>query len=111
VNEWAADFGENACSRDTVHIVLSTPKGSDPDQVRDTVREFLAKELQSHHPYVFALHDDTDKPQVHVAVKMKGESGKKLDPRKANLDRMRKRFAEICRSKGINSLSQNLCCV
>ena len=63
VDEWAADFCDNARSRDTVYIVLSTPEGSDPEQVE--------------------------------------ENGKKLDPRKADLDRMRKRFAEICRSKGI----------
>ncbi len=64
-------------------------------------REFLAKEFQGNHPYVFALHEDTGKPHVNVSIKMKGEDGKKLDPRKADLDCMRKRFAEICRTKGI----------
>jgi hypothetical protein len=101
VDDWAADFGDNARSRDTVHMVLSTLEGTDPEQVKEAAREFLAKEFQGNHPYVFALHEDTGKPHVHVAVKMKGEDGKKLDPRKADLDRMRKRFAEICRSKGI----------
>ena len=78
--------------REVFNIVLSMPGGTPADQVRDAAKAF-AKETFEGHKYVFALHDDTDSPHVHLAVRAERMDGYRLNPRKADLQRWRERFA------------------
>lgn len=102
INNWSSDFGKRIDSRDTVHLVLSTPPGSDRESALKAAKEFLAKEFkENHHDYLFVAHNDTNHPHVHAVIKMVSHLGNKLDPRKAYLNRVRQDYAEICRSHGI----------
>jgi hypothetical protein len=102
IDGWSAEFGKRVSSRDTIHLVLSTPPGTNSQQAYLAGKEFLEKEYKySMHEYLFLLHNDTDHPHVHVVVKMVSRLGNKLDPRRAYLRRVRQEYAKICRSYGI----------
>jgi hypothetical protein len=52
---------------------------------------------------VFALHTDEPHPHVHLTVKMLGFDGKRLNPRKADLQAWRESFAQEMRDQGIDA--------
>jgi type IV secretory pathway VirD2 relaxase len=66
--------------------MLSMPAGTDPLKVQGAVRQFGREAFGGRFDYVFALHTDVDHPHVHMAVRSLGEGGKRLNPRKADLD-------------------------
>ena len=92
------------------HLVLSMPEGTDELGVKRAVRDFAAKELDGHF-YVMAQHTfDTDPdpepskhPHVHVIVKVRSEEGRRLNPRKDDLQRWRETYAQALRDHGIEA--------
>ena len=50
---------------------------------------------------MFVAHNDTDHPHIHAVIKMVSNRGKKLDPRKAYLHYIRRKFSEFCCENGI----------
>ncbi len=99
---WSEDFGDDPRSRNTMHLVLSTPPGTIRDNALKAAKEFLEREYKAGgHEYLFVAHNDTDHPHVHAVVKMVSSYGNKLNPRKAYLNRVRQCFAEVCRSHGM----------
>jgi Relaxase/Mobilisation nuclease domain len=90
--------------KEAFNIVLSMPKGTTPELVLDSVRAF-AKETFEGHKYVFVLHDDTDSPHVHLAVRAERNDGQRLNPRKADLQRWRERFAARLQDRGISAVA------
>lgn len=90
--------------REAFNIILSMPAGTPSDKVRDAAREFLQDEFGDRHRYCFTLHTDTDKPHVHACVLAAPlTKGKRLNPRKADLQRWREGFAEQLRQRGIDA--------
>ena len=90
--------------REAFNIILSMPAGTLPDKVREAAREFLEEEFGGKHRYCFTLHTDTDKPHVHACVQaVPLRKGKRLNPRKADLQRWREGFAEQLRQQGIDA--------
>ena len=65
-------------------------------------REFASEELAGH-KYVMVLHDHQTNPHVHISVRAESESGRRLNPRKADLHRWRETFAERLRGWGIDA--------
>lgn len=102
LNDWRK-FGipENSEKREALNLVLSMPPGTDPKAVKDAAREF-AKEQFKGHQYVFVLHTDEPHPHVHLAVSMRDELGKRMNPRKNDLFHWRVRFAEKMREQGVD---------
>jgi hypothetical protein len=90
--------------KEAFNIVLSMPAGTDAVRVLDSARAF-AKETFEGHKYVFALHDDTDSPHVHLAVRAERSDGKRLNPRKADLQKWRERFASQLQDRGISAVA------
>ena len=90
--------------KEAFNIVLSMPAGTDAKLVLDSVRAF-AKETFEGHKYVFVLHDDTDSPHVHLAVRAERNDGHRLNPRKANLQQWRERFAARLQDRGISAVA------
>lgn len=101
LDEWAMDFGDRKNSRDTVNIVLSSPRGSDVEAVRAAVRDFAQKNFGQTNDYLFAIHDDTNNPHGHLAVKMRGYDGEKLNPGRKDLREWRASYAESLRAVGV----------
>jgi len=88
--------------REAFNIVLSMPRGTDPQFVLRAAREFTKAELADHR-YVMVLHDHQANPHVHLSVRAESRHGKRLNPRKADLHRWRETFAEKLRSYGIRA--------
>jgi len=104
--EWGQDFGDSKRrngQRDTLHMVLSMPEGTDPESVRNAARAFAQETFGQNHEYVFALHTDEPHPHVHLTVKMPGFDGKRLNPRKADLRHWREGFAQAMREQGVEA--------
>lgn len=82
-------------------IILSMPAGSDALTVRDAASAFAADVFAGRHDYVFTLHTDTPRPHVHLSVCSRGRAGDRLNPKKADLDHWRQRFAQALRDRGL----------
>lgn len=112
--DWSKDFGKaqryvNAAQsknqRDTMHVMLSMPEMTDPEAVKIAVREFSKTTFGQNHEYVFALHTDVKHPHCHVTVKCQGFDGKRLNPRKADLQQWRETFAEKLCQQGVDAVA------
>lgn len=94
---------DQGTKRETFNIVLSMPPGTDRLGVHNAVRDFAREEFGGKFDYVFVSHDDTDHPHAHLAVKAQGYDARRLNPRKADLQRWRRSFAEKLRERGIEA--------
>lgn len=116
VDAYGYPIPEEGEVRDSFNIVLSMPKGTDvvalKRALKRAVREFAAAEFE-HHQYVMAMHTwDTDPdpnpsphPHVHLAVKARSDTGVRLNPRKADLQRWRETFVQTLRANGIEAVA------
>ena len=93
---------ERSDRREAFNVMLSMPRGTDPSTVQRAAREFAQAELAGHR-YVMVLHDHQANPHVHLSVRAESTLGKRLNPRKADLQRWRETFAERLRSWGIDA--------
>jgi type IV secretory pathway VirD2 relaxase len=102
---WEDDAGlDDKRRRDgslSVNIILSMPAGTDAVAVTDSVRAFAIETFEYNHDYVFVQHLDDKHPHVHLTVRSLGHDGKRLNPRKADLQAWRERFAGELRLRGI----------
>ncbi|WP_426025058.1 relaxase/mobilization nuclease domain-containing protein [Brevundimonas sp. TSRC1-1] len=87
----------------SLSIVLSMPPGTDPFRMHDASRAFAARTFGETHPYVFAFHTDERHPHVHLTVRTLGHDGRKLNPRKADLEQWRQTFAAVLRDRGVEA--------
>lgn len=92
-------------TRITTSIVFSMPGTVNAEAVKDAVRALARQEFQGRHDYAMALHTDTHHPHVHLTLRTVGEDGRKLNLRKADLQRLRDTFAEKLRTRGIEAES------
>lgn len=105
-SDWKKDFSDGERrknQRDTMHMVLSMPEGTDSESVKRAVREFTKDTFGGKHEYVFVLHTDEPHPHCHVTVKCKGFDGTRLNPRKADLQQWREGFADKLRDQGVDA--------
>src|SRR5450432_4717042 len=93
---------ETSHRREAFNIMLSMPSGTDPLIVQRAAREFAQAELGGHR-YVMVLHDHQANPHVHLSVSAESRQGKRLNPRKADLQRWRETFAEKLRGWGVEA--------
>ncbi|CAN7309160.1 relaxase/mobilization nuclease domain-containing protein [Caballeronia sp. LjRoot34] len=106
VEEWRrGGWGIPAESRrrETFNILLSMPPGTDRQAVRDAAREFARIEFGDNHAYVFAAHNDEAHPHVHLSVQARGRDGRRLNPRKTDLQGWRETFAAQLRKHGVDA--------
>ena len=105
--DWAAmaalDRRRTVRTPTSLSVVLSMPASTDPLVLRDAVREFAGRTFGDRHDYVFVLHTDAGHPHVHLAVRALGDSGERLNPKKADLEAWRQTFAEALRDRGVEA--------
>ncbi|KLU20654.1 DNA polymerase [Caballeronia mineralivorans PML1(12)] len=94
---------EKSVRREVFNILLSMPPGTDRQAVRDAARDFACLEFGDGRAYVFAAHDDEAHPHVHLSVQVRGPDGRRLNPRKRDLQRWREQFAEQLRAHGVEA--------
>lgn len=105
VDQWrygGSRIDDEGHRREAFNIMLSMPAGTDAELLKKAAREFAQVELTGHR-YVMVLHEHQANPHVHLSVKAEGISGKRLNPRKADLQRWRETFAEKLRGWGIEA--------
>lgn len=107
-NEVAAMWGDPAYWRDNatvaaVSMIFSMPEGTDPAKVLASVRAVAQSEIEDEWDYVMALHTDTARPHVHLAVSARGDTGRRFNPRPHTLHHYRERFAEERRERGVSA--------
>lgn len=104
---WAAELalepGRRRDSPVSRSIVLSMPSGTDAIRLNDAARAFAREVFGDRFPYVFALHDEGRQPHVHLTVRVLGADGTRLNPRKADLEVWRQRFAQALRDRGVEA--------
>jgi hypothetical protein len=93
---------EGADRKEAFNIVFSMPEGTDPRALAEAVRATAGIEFAGHQ---WAMVQHFDEPQVHAHVTVKAEAldGRRLNPRKADLQRWRERFAHELRERGIEA--------
>lgn len=93
---------EEADTRLAFNIVFSMPEGTDERAVFAAVKATADIEFAGHQ---WAMGQHFDEPQVHchVSVKAEGMDGVRLNPRKADLQRWRERFAHELRERGVEA--------
>ncbi len=103
-DDWAVNIGsDKGQRRESFNIILSMPPGTDREKVTDAAREFAKEKFGENHQYVFATHKDEEHPHVHLIVKATGRDGTRLNPRKADLQDWRERFAKQLRFRGVEA--------
>lgn len=92
-------------SRDVMNLVVGSKEGADPQAVLRAAKAFASECFQGH-DWVMVLHEpNTDPkakedpeaskhPHVHIDVSMVDSMGKRLDPKKADLQHWREVWAE-----------------
>jgi hypothetical protein len=88
--------------REAFNVMLSMPRGTDPQILLRAAREFAKIELADHR-YVMVLHTHQANPHVHLSVKAESKHGERLNPRKDDLQRWRETFAERLREWGVDA--------
>src|ERR1700733_1776611 len=123
INDWAIDYGAvpgaphsrgevgtdgtRRQPRQAFNIVLSMPAGTPPPKGLQAVKKLAREEFAHQHRYAMALHAEEKgkhgmHPHVHLVVKAEHEyGGARLNPRKADLQRWRERFAEYLAELGV----------
>ena len=97
-----ADDARPVHRREAFNIMLSMPRGTDPQAVLRAARAFGIQEL-AEHKYVMVLHNHQANPHVHLSVRGESKLGRRLNPRKGDLARWRETFAEKLRDLGIDA--------
>ncbi|MGY4831824.1 relaxase/mobilization nuclease domain-containing protein (plasmid) [Sphaerotilaceae bacterium SBD11-9] len=103
IQSWRSELdngGKYPNRRDTAHIILSMPPGTDPTAVLEASRQFARKTFAENHEYVLALHTDEESPHVHLIVKALGFDGKRLHIDRERSQEMREVFADALRDQG-----------
>lgn len=104
---WADDAAlDNSRRRDgslSVNVILSMPAGTDEGAVKDAARAFAIETFGGNHDFVFVQHLEDKHPHVHLTVRSLGYNGRRLNPRKADLQVWRERFASELRLRGIEA--------
>ena len=101
-------IADDSHRREAFNIMFSMPPETDGEAVRGAVREVAQREF-ANHAYAFVLHepgaDDprTERPHVHLVVRAEGFDGRRLNPRKPDLQRWREAFAERLQERGIDA--------
>lgn len=104
---WIDDAAlDTACRRDgslSINVVLSMPAGTDAVAVKDAARAFAIITFAKNYDFVFVQHLEGKHPHVHLTVRSLGYDGKRLNPRKADLQVWREQFASELRLRGIEA--------
>jgi len=84
-------------------LMFSMPPGTQPDKVREAVRNFAREEFWGQHRYAFVLHTDEKHPHVHLMLKAVSEQGVRLNIKKSTLRHWRAEFARNLRLLGVRA--------
>ncbi|MEE9395684.1 MAG: relaxase/mobilization nuclease domain-containing protein [Methylococcales bacterium] len=100
--KWMEDEKGKSGKRLAMHMILSAPKGANPEKVKAAVRSFQEKTFENHDSF-FVIHTDTDYPHAHLMVKTRRYDGKKMHTQKGDYHQWRQDFAAELIVNGIQA--------
>ena len=95
-------MAEHAEHKQAFNIMFSMPEGTDERALYEAVRKTAEIEFEGHQ-WVMAQHFDQPQVHCHICVKAESIDGQRLNPRKADLQRWRERFAHELRERGVEA--------
>ncbi len=95
---------EDSHRKEAFHIIFSMPRETRPQALQEAVSETAAQLFEGYR-YAMVMHLDQGAPHVHVMVRAERLDGKRLNPRKADLDRWRATFARELQVRGIDAVA------
>ena len=103
-----AELDSRHASPDARRVILSMPRGTDPEIVLQAVRATARQLFEDNFDYVYALHTDEGKgksphPHVHLTIRAQGHDGTKLAFGPDDLLYMRRVFAAELRERGVDA--------
>ncbi|MEP6867158.1 MAG: hypothetical protein ABJA20_01445 [Novosphingobium sp.] len=103
-----AELDSRHASPDARRLILSMPRGTDPDIVLQAARATARQLFEDNFDYVYALHTDEGKgkspnPHVHLTIRAQGHDGTKLAFGPDDLHYMRRVFAAELRERGVDA--------
>jgi hypothetical protein len=103
-----AELDSRHASPDARRLILSMPRGTDPEIVLQAVRATARQLFEDNFDYVYALHTDEGKgksphPHVHLTIRAQGHDGTKLAFGPVDLLYMRRVFAAELRERGVDA--------
>ncbi len=107
MEEWRTSgsyIPEQSHRKEAFHIIFSMPRETRPQALQEAVSS-TARRLFEGHRYAMVMHLDQGAPHVHVMVRAEGRHGRRLNPRKADLDRWRSTFAVELQARGIDAVA------
>ena len=90
--------------KEAFNIIFSMPRETRPEALEAAVAETAAQLFEGHR-YAMVMHLDQSAPHVHVMVRAERSDGRRLNPRKADLDRWRATFARQLQARGIDAVA------
>ena len=90
--------------REVLKIIYSMPADVGREAVSAAARVAVAETFKNHQ-WVIAHHADTENQHSHVLVKMVDMDGKRMNPRKGDLEGWRKVFARELNARGIEAVA------
>ncbi len=99
--EWARADQKEGLKRKTMHMLVSGPKGADPEKVFEAAKLYGQKVFGEKFPYVMVLHNDKEHPHVHFLVRLKGRDEERFRIAQGGFQQIREAFAESCREVGL----------
>lgn len=100
--EWGRSLRSQS-PRDTMHLMLSSKAGPDPEALRRAARAFLHDRFGDHR-FLFGLHVDRETDghiHVHAVITVKNEAGQKIHPGPSEFRGWRESFAQHAQSEGL----------
>ena len=88
----------------SMHLMISSPIGTDRAVFAKIAKDFGETAFPGRR-YAYAVHNDTEKPHAHFVVPLRGDDGRKMNPRKADLQRWREQFAEVASKRGVHMVA------
>jgi len=91
--------------REALNIMLSMPLGTDGHAVFAAARDFAQSALAGH-KFAMVMHEPhtdarSNRPHVHLVLRIQGQDGRRLRTRKADLGEWRQCFADHLMEQGI----------
>lgn len=93
---------ESGGRKEAFNIVFSMPEGTEERAVFEAIKVTAEIEF-ARHRWVIVQHFDEPQVHAHLCVKAEGMDGRRLNPRKADLQRWRERFAYELRARGLEA--------
>lgn len=89
-------------TRVAVSLVVSSPRGTNPERVRAAAREFGRHAFGDEHRWGFVVHTNTEAPHAHFVVATRSRvTGKSMDVNKSVLNEWRRIYARAMTQENV----------